>query len=846
MIDLSKLELNTPVRDRETDPIKIFNSLTLRGGIEGLFGPQQEALSKWHECRSDSDVLFSLNTGGGKTLVGLLAAQSLVNETRGKVLYVCPTNQLVQQTAAMAADCGIRVATYAKQKWCDKAMFDSCQSCGVTNYHAVFHGFSKFASMGIRGIIFDDAHVAPSIVRECFSLTISTKHSAWGKLMALFRDYFGSSSFAARFNRFAAPSGKFESGVLFVPGWFIFKRRSDIIEALEQGGVAEDQAPQVGETKYAYAHLRDHIAQCAFFISQSKIEITPSALPTHKLPYFRQGVRRIFMTATLPSRYESIRTFGLDKAKVIAPAGKAGAAQRLFIFAHGQEGEDAYKETRRLASSRKAVIITPSESAAGKWNDYAKLYDSNVGHDAILAFKNETEPKKIILAALYDGIDLPGKSCNVLILDGLPRGASLHDQFLEGSLDICSFRAANIAGRTTQSIGRIFRSNTDHGVVILADKAQQSWLISPENLAFIPALLQQQIRLGFALKALVENGKLNYPELVDAVIGGSNDWDKFYTREITKLEAEHKPVERQWGDQAGRAECDAFREMWEGRFEAATRILTDLVTKVEQHDPAHAAWYLHWIGVALLHAGQADNANAFFWQASNKKLSLGRPPVTFEEELAKKVTSAGPQALRVSNLLDGDYSGSVTSALNGLKGGGGQNADTHEESLKLLGERLGFLGSRPDSESGKGPDVVWELPEAKIVVAIEAKTQKESPKVYKKNKHIGKVLNDCIWLDENYKGYRRRLLLVGPHCGIAPQASPPPDLRVVSISEFIALAERLSNAAQNIFARIDSAKAKALAVESAFSFYGLLWPDCLDGMEYCLATDLQAEAEVDE
>src|SRR5205823_2598188 len=168
-------------------------------------------------------------------LVGLLAAQSLVNETRGKILYVCPTNQLVQQTSAMAADCGIRVATYAKQSWTDRELFDSCHSCCVTNYHAVFHGFSKFASEGVKGIIFDDAHVAPSIVRDCFSLKIGASNPAWGKLMVIFRDHFESSSFAVRFNRFARPSGKHDPGVLFVPGWFVHSRQNDIVEALETG-----------------------------------------------------------------------------------------------------------------------------------------------------------------------------------------------------------------------------------------------------------------------------------------------------------------------------------------------------------------------------------------------------------------------------------------------------------------------------------------------------------------------------------------------------------------------------------------------------------------------------------
>jgi superfamily II DNA or RNA helicase len=77
-MDLSKLKLDLGAKKRETDPIKIFGGLTQRGQVETLYGPQQEALNVWHQkYRSKPDVLFSMNTGGGKTLVGLLAAQSL-------------------------------------------------------------------------------------------------------------------------------------------------------------------------------------------------------------------------------------------------------------------------------------------------------------------------------------------------------------------------------------------------------------------------------------------------------------------------------------------------------------------------------------------------------------------------------------------------------------------------------------------------------------------------------------------------------------------------------------------------------------------------------------------------
>ena len=48
---------------------------------------------------TEQDVLITLNTGAGKTIVGLLIAQSLVNEKIENVIYVCSTIDLVFQTA---------------------------------------------------------------------------------------------------------------------------------------------------------------------------------------------------------------------------------------------------------------------------------------------------------------------------------------------------------------------------------------------------------------------------------------------------------------------------------------------------------------------------------------------------------------------------------------------------------------------------------------------------------------------------------------------------------------------------------------------------------------------------
>src|SRR5436189_103168 len=104
-------------RSKETNPLKIFESLTLRGTVENIWEPQSEALKGWDAARDKSDVVVEMNTGGGKTLIGLLIAQSIVNETAGKVVFVCPTIQLIEQAKMRAEECGLEVASYYDGNW---------------------------------------------------------------------------------------------------------------------------------------------------------------------------------------------------------------------------------------------------------------------------------------------------------------------------------------------------------------------------------------------------------------------------------------------------------------------------------------------------------------------------------------------------------------------------------------------------------------------------------------------------------------------------------------------------------------------------------------------------------
>lgn len=839
VFDLSKIDINPVQPDAETDPVKIFSKLTLRGSVETLYGPQQEALTQWHkEHRSKLDVLISINTGGGKTLIGLLIAQSLVNESRMKVVYACPTNQLVQQTAKRAAESGISVATYMDGKWTEQAQFETATVPCITNYHALFNGHSIFRDQQIAGAVFDDAHVAPSVIRDCFTLRVGREHAAWGPLASLLRVYFDQTPYAPVFKRLTMSSDVFEPGCLFVPAWKVHELLPQIVDALEKNQIREDKS-----TRFAYEHLRDRLVQCGMFIDGRSINLTPTVLPTHTLPYFKHQVRRIYLTATLPSRYECIRTFGVDRAEVISPAGKTGTAQRLFVFV---DSAGPYVETRALAADRKACVISSSKAAARKWLDFGTMYNSREGHTPIERFADSKGMDKLIFAGLFNGFDLPGRACNVLILDGIPRGRSLYDQFVEDVLGVQSFRTAHIASRLTQAIGRIFRSNTDHGVVILPDLNMQTWLRDPAHVAFFPPLLQQQVRLGDEVRKLIERNpvELSYKDFLKSVIEGQTQWDDFYRRNIDKIEPLKKPVEAAWSDVAASGEYEAFRAFWEERYPTACNCLEELANKIESHEPSLAAWYRHWAGLAALQAGEKPRAFALFNLAANAKTMLSRPPTTRLSIDASSVNKmvAGEQARRLASQLHEEVEEGVKQIIQALEGDGGTNAEDHEAALCQLGRLLGFVASRPDKQGGAGPDVLWHLPEARKLFAAEAKTQKESPDAYKKNKHIGKVLNDYEWLRNHHGDCAATIAIIGPIRSVAREASPPADLRIMPMQGFIGLAREVGLAEYARRGFIQEGVRGDVAMQAALASHGLLWPQCIDALEYRNAVDLQRES----
>ena len=504
-----------------------------------------------------------MNTGGGKTLIGVLMAQSLVNEMAGSVVYVCPTIQLIEQAKMRAEECGLEVATYYEGNWSNEQVFTGSYGPCLTNYAAVFNGKSIFRKKQVAAFILDDAHVAGPSIRNAFTLRLSSGTPAFSKVVDLFKPYLEKSGHAQELAAMLSGDG---FPLYFIPGFELNRQWQKLTQILIDENVAETKS-----TLFAWEHLRDHLKHCAVLFRRLESKFLPCRFLSPPSRILSRSPQDLSHRNHALARSVRANVRCWERAHVIRPGGKSGDSQRLFVFAQGSTDEEQRQWAKDTIGSYKACVITPSKPQANEWTDVADLYDGSSGQQGVEDFKAAPAPSKLVMAARYDGVDLPGDACRVLVLDGIPLGSFAIDRFIDQTLNLAQTRTGTTAIRLTQAIGRIFRSNTDHGVVVLCGTELQSWLRNPKNQSFLPDLLQRQVQLGIQLREMVDAGDAGYEEFIEGVLTGDREWDRIYKTSIGEYDIATRTTPAQWLIDAANEEGLAFLPLWQGDFAGASR-----------------------------------------------------------------------------------------------------------------------------------------------------------------------------------------------------------------------------------------------------------------------------------
>src|ERR1019366_5723648 len=216
--------------------------------------------------------------------------------------------------------------------------------------------------------------------------------------------------------------------------------------------------------------------------------------------------RRIYMSATIADDSEIVRTFDASVAAVgqpISSTSLAGVGERMILVPglmklSGVPIDSLVKHIAvTIAGNRAgAAILVPSGEAAQRWQDIA-VYPNTT--DAVAGYVKDMQEGKsfgpVVLANRYDGIDLAGNSCRLLVMNGLPQGTSDYDMYRMNVMANSSVNSL-LAQRVEQGIGRGTRGGADYCVVILTGERLVGWIGRKINLDQLTARTRAQLKMG--------------------------------------------------------------------------------------------------------------------------------------------------------------------------------------------------------------------------------------------------------------------------------------------------------------------------------------------------------------
>ena len=758
MVDFKKLKSQRN-KVKVIDPIEIFRRLPKPLGINDLYTSQAEVLSAWFACRSNKDTVLKLHTGGGKTLVGLLIAQSTLYETNEPVLYLVPTIQLVNQTIAKAHSMGIPAVPYEKGKHLNDE-FINANAIMVGTYSALFNGRSKFGTRGARApqevsaIILDDAHSAFSIIRDSFTLDVSSSNDLYEHLTGLFRYAF---SEIDRLGTFDDVVSGVEHTILEVPYWAWNQHLDTVRECLREN------SDQYG---LEWPLLRDQLHLCHAFISKNAFTITPILPLVNQFPTFVDAPRRIYMSATIADDSDIIRTFDASEDSVrnaLASRSLAGISERMVLIPEliplDFNVENIFKLAEWTSNTKKlgSVILVSSDKNAEKWEQFATIAKgASEAENCISDLQQRKILGPVVFANRYDGIDLPGDSCRLLIMDGAPLGSSTYELFKNNVLHGTKTMTKALAQRIEQGIGRGARGAGDYCVVIFAGTDLSNWVTKNKNFDHLTSATKAQLEMGINISREIEDLK-DLANIVNKCFDRDKDWIEYHAEVLADLIVDESQDEIRFKQAI--AERKSFNLWHDGHHSKALSKIDKYLSVSNDLDSQTHGWMNQFAARVACHWGVQKLANDLQQSAFADNRNLIRPkilppyrPLPIPDTQSKSIANRiGEYKMRQGFMIEFDECVALLTP--------NSTANQFEQSLYNLAKMIGLDAERKDT-NGEGPDVLWLLPNM-VGFVIEVKSRKKSESALKKEEH-GQLLVASEWFSRYYPDHECIRISVHP------------------------------------------------------------------------------------
>lgn len=761
----------------ETNPIKIYNELD-RSTEKGPLRPEQiEILKKWYsERRDDNNLIMKLNTGKGKTIVGLLILLSKMNSLKKPVIYICPNNYLVEQTVKQARQFGIKTCTIGNDRQLPLEYINA-ESILVITAQYMFHGYSKFEDSGNNvacgAIVIDDSHAVVDTIRQSmkFSITESKSKEIYDKFIELFETTLKTQGLGT-FEDIKNESDE-DGAYLCVPYW-------SWKDSIEQVTAILSKNKKSSEINYTWPILKDRLLDSDCFISSTAIEIIPYRLPIEKFSTFNNAQNKIYMSATISEDSIMIKELGIEKKSVQYPLTldeETWSGEKMVItpskISNDLDRTEMVKyfgEPWSNESSNRIgkVVLTPSFMRTKDWQAYGSLVlKSNNLMDGIDYLSQENKQHSVVLANRYDGIDLPDDMCRILIIDSVPKFQSLEEKYISDVLPDSSLISLRKIQRIEQGMGRSVRGEKDYSAIIFIGNDLVSFIGSKENKKYFSQYTKQQIHIGEMIsefaKEDLSSGSPDTPlivfqKLLNQLLRRDTGWKKFYEEQMDNTSNENNLLSIVDRLSAERKFMDEYAN---GNTDKSVELIQSYIDSYCNND-LERGYYLQLKAKYQYKISQSKSISTQNIAYKKNNGLLAYPEFIQIEQI--NVQNLSQRSENIKNYLKNIDSKSdlilFTKDLQG-KLQFGDDSERFEQGIDELGKILGFETQRPEKDYKEGPDNLWAVAPNEYFI-IECKN-----KVLLSRKHINKIesgqMNNSIaWFNRKYsKSNHTNFMIIG-------------------------------------------------------------------------------------
>ena len=618
-------------------PEAMFRDLRKRT-VAAPHAHQADTLRSYQKEAMDSaHVALQLPTGSGKTLVGLLIGEWRRRLNGERVVYLCPTNQLVHQVVEQATtkygiDARAFVGKKSEYDAAAKGEYTNSEAVAVTSYSSLFNTSPYFKDPQL--VILDDAHAGENYISAFWSLRVERFRDEHAPLFAALIGVLAASLSPVTLQRLTGQwNDRWDKTWVDKIPTPVFHELVPELSAVIEAHVG------ASELRFAWSTVREHLSACHLFIGSSEILIRPLIPPSLTHGPFANAEQRLFMSATLGAGGDLERVTGVPRIhRLPAPEGwdRQGVGRRLFLFPGRSLGPEAEEDLQAAMIERagRALVLVPDERTAVNYRDWITkrlkipAFDARQIEQSKQAFVG-TANAVAVIANRYDGIDLPKDECRLLVVEGLPKATNLQEQFLVAKMGAIALLNDRILTRMVQAFGRCTRDATDFAAVVVWGDELLSYLGSRDRRLFLHPEIQAEIDFGLEQSSGVES--VAFMEYLDAFLRQSPEW----------AEAESSIVSLRGAAEAGELpgthdlmaavghEVEYEYCLWKGRYPEALEEARGVLAALNAPElrgyralwlylAGSAAWLATSEGVASL----AGTARDYYRQASAAALGV--------------------------------------------------------------------------------------------------------------------------------------------------------------------------------------------------------------------------------